>query len=1001
MPAIFHIPFQLQQSACIVFHAEREITAKTKTLKRQETIMRIFLLAFILALYTSSGHTSLLMKPTYDPDLDYTVPMLNGDYLDNVTHPDEILGFPVGQRVADPKQIATAIELWKTQSNRLHVIEYARSHEGRPLHAVYISSPDNLSKLAQIEQQIDRLSDPRKTNDAEAKEIISQLPAVAWMAYSIHGNETSGADAALASIYHLAASEDPQITKMLDEMIVVIDPLMNPDGRARFAKSLEQYRGTAPNVDDQSLLHRGDWPYGRTNHYFFDLNRDFFYLTQPETKGRVALINKWRPQLMIDGHEMGSQSTYLMGPPRQPLNANIAPSLQKWAVTFSQDQGAAFDQQGWRYFTGEWFENWYPGYSNYAEYRGSMHILYEQSRMAEDGVRRPEGTVQTYLESVHHQFVSTVANLQTLSKHSKAMYQDYWQARKNNVAAKGPYANRSYVILANNNVGRTQALLEKLLAQDIEVFATEKDIKVKTAENQLGQSLKDAVIPKGSYVIPNRQPEAPLIAAIMEFDAEVKQEVLIKERQNTLRDGSSIMYDTTAWNLTMMYGVEALTVPQRLSRDLVPYQVSPASKVDFKPSAIAWAVNGDDDRSVSFAARMMEKGANVRVIDEATELSGHVLSRGTVFVTRMDNLKNTNLNTWLSETAAELSLNLMNIESGYGEGELPDWGGKHFRLLTKPQIGIISHGRFSSYDVGATWWSIDSNLGIRHSQIDVATLSRTDLRRYNTLVLPHGFGKLEDAQKKMLKSWVEQGGTLIAHARSAGELAAKKGLGNVKLVDDVLDKAEEFDIALQREWLATQENVQMDSVMNHRVDQALSYPWDEAPEKLKKEKLQTRNKWQKKFMPSGAMVAGRVDQKHWLSFGTNEVLPLLYSDQPVLMSNEKNEAVIRIGVIEQVASDNESKKAKNKKDDKKKAFGWSSIPDGHELRVRMSGLLWPEAAHRIANSAYLTREKVSKGQIILFSGQPNFRGSARGTNRLLLNALIYGAGLGTSAKVTL
>lgn len=963
--------------------------------------MRTLIVVIFLSLMSSHLQASLLMTPVQDPDLAYAEPMLTGNYSDGVTRPSDILGFPVGQRVASPKEIAKAIELWKTQSDRLRVIEYAQSHEGRPLHAVFISSPQNLSKLTSIKAQIDSLSDPRNISDSEAKKLIGQLPAVAWMAYSIHGNETSGADSALAAIYHLAASTDKSVTEMLENMIVVIDPLMNPDGRARFAKSLEQYRGTAPNVDDQSLLHRGDWPYGRTNHYFFDLNRDFFYLTQPETKGRVALINQWRPQLMIDGHEMGPQSTYLMGPPRQPLNDNIASSLQKWAKTFASEQGAAFDQRGWRYFTGEWFENWYPGYSNYAEYRGSMHILYEQSRMAEDGVRRPEGTVQTYKESVHHQFVSTMANLQSLAKHSKAMYQDYWQARKQNVSSKGIYANRSYVLLANNNTGRTEALLERLTAQDIEVFVTTKAIDVKQATNQLGQTLSNTRIPKGSYVIPNRQPEAPLIAAILEFDAKVKKEVLIEERQNTLRDGSSIMYDTTAWNLTMMYGIDALTVPEHLSKHLTSYQAAETVDAISDSSAIAWAINGDDDRSVSFAARMMERGAHVRVIDKATELSGQVLARGSVFVTRMDNLKATQLDEWLTTSATELGLKLINIQSGLGDGDLPDWGGKHFRLLNKPQIGIVSHGSFSSYDVGATWFSIDSNLGIRHSQIDVASLTRADLRRYNTLVLPHGYGSLSDAQKKVLQAWVEQGGTLIAHANSAKQVAAKKGLGNVKLVDDVLDKAEEYDIALQREWLATQNTVQMDDVMSHQLDKTLGYPWDKAPKKLKKDVLETRNKWQKHFMPSGAIVAGRVDQKHWLSFGVNDVLPLLYSNQAVLMSNDKSQAVIRVGVYETLPKAPEISDKTDDKKDTPKAFGWSSLPEGQTLRVRMSGLLWPEAAQRIANSAYLTRERMKKGQIILFSGQPNFRGAARGTNRLLLNALVYGSGLGTSANISL
>ena len=279
-------------------------------------MIRNLLLAFVTAVLTQNAWAGLLMKPTADPDLVYGGNILEGTYSDAVSDPATFLGFEAGQRVANPAQITAAIRAWQDQSDRLKVIEYAQTHEGRPLFAVFISSAKNLARLDDIKAQISTLADARTLNNTQASAIIESLPAVAWMAYSIHGNETSGADAALASIYHLIASTDDDTASMLDNMIVVIDPMMNPDGRARFAKSLEQYRGTAPNVDDQSLLHTGDWPFGRTNHYFFDLNRDFFLLTQPETQGRVALINSWRPQLIIDGHEMGSQSTFLMGPPR-------------------------------------------------------------------------------------------------------------------------------------------------------------------------------------------------------------------------------------------------------------------------------------------------------------------------------------------------------------------------------------------------------------------------------------------------------------------------------------------------------------------------------------------------------------------------------------------------------------------------------------------------------------------------------------------------------------
>ena len=441
----------------------------------------------LLTLIATSIHSDDLMNPTtYSKDL-YTEVILDGNYSNDISHPDEFLEFSIGERVAKPSEISIAINTWKTQSDRIKVVEYAKSHEGRPLHAVFISSPNNINNLDNIKNSINQLSDARETSDREARSIIEELPAIAWMAYSIHGNETSGADAAFAAIYHLIASNDDEVLNMLDNMIIIIDPLMNPDGRARFAKSLEQYRGTSPNYDDQSLLHTGDWPYGRTNHYYFDLNRDWFYLTQPETKGRVKLINEWRPQILVDGHEMGAQDTFMTGPPREPINKNIDKDLIKWGNVFAQDQGSAFDERDWRFYTGEWHEDLYPGYSFYVQFRGTLGILYEQSRMAEDGVRRPEGTIQSYKESVHHQYVSTMTNLKSLMVNSKAMYKDYWDGRKYNVSKNSEYANQSFVVLPTANNTRVNTLAEKLLAQDIELYRNTKDINVDNVTLQSGE----------------------------------------------------------------------------------------------------------------------------------------------------------------------------------------------------------------------------------------------------------------------------------------------------------------------------------------------------------------------------------------------------------------------------------------------------------------------------------------------------------------------------------
>ena len=942
----------------------------------------------LITILSTNLLSSTLMEPTsFSKDL-YKENILDGSYNDDIDHPNKFLDFKIGERVATPEQISEAILSWANQSNRMIVKEYAKSHEGRPLYALFISSPSNLAKLDEIKKNVNLLADGENTNANKARALINDLPAIAWMAYSIHGNETSGADAALASIYHFIASNDEETIDMLDNMLIIIDPLMNPDGRARFAKSLEQYRGTAPNYDDQSLIHTGDWPYGRTNHYFFDLNRDWIYVTQPETRGRVKLINEWKPQILVDAHEMGPQDTFMTGPPREPINKNIDRDLIKWGNVFAQDQGNAFDERNWRFYTGEWHEDLYPGYSFYVQFRGTLGILYEQSRMAEDGVKRPEGTIQSYKESVHHQYVSTMVNLRTLKENSKAMYRDFWEGRKYNVSKDSKFANQTFVILPTENVGRLKTLIEKLQFQNIELYKNNKPILVKNVLKQSGDIDDNFSIPVGSLIIPNRQAEAPIIAAMLEFDAEIDESVLVKEKQANLRDGSSIMYDTTAFNLTMMYGLPSITVPENITNNLSPWEFN-QTNYEIDKDALMWSVDGNDDRSVAFAARLMELGVQVRIINKATSLSGHELSRGSVVVLGMDNPLMTDLHILVEKIARNLELSVVSIESGFGPEELPDWGGEHFNLLERPKVAILSHEGFNSYDVGVSWWSIDHHLGIRHSQINKSIVNYADLRRYNTIIIPSG-GSLTKNNKTILTDWVKQGGTLIAHNGSVRALTSEEGVGNVKQIQNSFDKSNNFNIDLQREIYALSDEIDYESVLGNKVNTEISYPWETSKKKLSQKELEDRDKWQSLFMPSGSFVGARTDQKHWLTFGSTEILPVLYSNYPVLMTDKNSQAAVRIGEIIDSPENNEVK-----------VLNWSTIPAGKDINIRMSGLVWPEAAQRIANSAYVTRERLGSGQIILFSGEPNFRGSTLGTNRLWLNAVVYGAGLGTSKKLNL
>jgi hypothetical protein len=266
------------------------------------------------------------------------------------------------------------------------------------------------------------------------------------------------------------------------------------------------------------------------------------------------------------------------------------------------------------------------------------------------------------------------------------------------------------------------------------------------------------------------------------------------------------------------------------------------------------------------------------------------------------------------------------------------------------------------------------------------------------------FGQLSKDNLKAINQWVEEGGTLIAIDKGiSGLVKPDAKISNVRVLADTFKDIEEYDIALQREWLSQQSSYSViDDIWSHDAANKVTYPWVNGAKTMKEKDLEKQEQWLAKFAPSGAMVASRTDQKHWLTFGTPKTLPILVSNNPILMSNGKSQAVVRMGVYTKMNKTNWKKIVTSFKDKPvSRKIGWSSLPDEQQLTLRMSGLLWPEASQRLANSAYLTRESKGKGQIILFASQPVFRGSTMGTNRLLLNALVYATGLGTQNKINL
>lgn len=972
---------------------------------------------FLAAMLSLAGSAASLAQRVATPDptpgapraeLTYQIPFFpwaqpNGA----IPTTSQLLGFDAGDRAATHAEIERAFRTWADISDRATFVEHARTYEGRSMFHLVITRPDRQSRLDEIKGAYAKLANPDGLSDNDARRLMQGLPAVAWLGHSIHGDETSGADGALALAHHLLSDDSPETRALLDDLVIILDPMMNPDGRDRFLKMVAENRGNVPNTDHQSLLHTGDWPRGRGNHYLFDLNRDSIFGIHPETRGRLMAVREWSPLLFVDAHEMWPLDTYLFAPGRAPINPHFPERRKHWGEVFAKDQAGAFDRLGWRYYTGEWNEGWYPGYTDsWAALRGAIGILYEQARIADTGIQRPEGRVETYKESVHKQALSGIANLRTLRANKDALLREYLAERRENVARDGDRASLVYAINPGANEGRVQRFLELMALQGIEVHRAGASFKA-SGRNSLGDAFEDREFGEGTLLIPARQPEARLAAALLELDPKMEDSFLTEERRELLRFGESRLYDITAWNIPMLYGLDASEVAMSLPRDAERVTIERAATgVESRDPDVGWVFDGSDDRSVVAAAHLMERGVRVRMLDKKTSLGDREVSRGSVIVFRVDNERHPTLVDSIDEVARTLGIDARALDTGFGPGDAPDLGGGHLHLLETPRIAVVGREGVDPTDYGAIWHTIDHVLGVRASYIDSNALGGTDLRAYNTIVLPNAWGGVIGEHSSSLRRWVEQGGTLIAIGSSAGAIASESsGMSSVRGVRDALAKLDEHALDVVRDSEGRIAEAAQDSVYSYTVSSSLEYPWSNIDDLPSEEELKRRDRFQSIFMPQGAILAARVDDRHWLTVGVGDTLPVLFTGGTTLMATRPAQSPVRFGVFVDAPAREETAPAASegngdaKNEEKTPRFGFAPAPKGMEPRLRMSGLLWPEAASRLMNTSYVTREGVGDGQIILFAAPPTFRGTTFGTTRLLHNALIFGPGAGASHPI--
>ncbi|MFH1719717.1 MAG: M14 family metallopeptidase, partial [Planctomycetota bacterium] len=896
----------------------------------------------------------------------------SADFDPAIPTPESIIGHAVAAKAVRYSTLARYLHALAEASKEVTLTAYGQTHEGRTLYYLTITSEANHKRLARIKADNAKLSDPRKLNEpGQANQLAKTLPAVAWLNYSIHGDELSSTEAAMYVAYHLAAARDDANRKLLDQVVIHINPLVNPDGRERYLSHLEQLTGVVSSPDYQAMQHQALWSKGRGNHYLFDLNRDWLVHLQPEVRSLAEAILSWNPHLVVDSHEQGAYDTYLFDPPREPLNIHLSPKVMEWRKRFSSDQAEAFNRYGWSYYTQDWYSEWSPIYTNaWANLQGAIGLLYEQARVDGASVKQPTGHEVSYRETVHHHIVSSLANLETLRANRQQILRDLREDRQ---WALGEHDTDAGVFLLPpcTDTLRWKDMVELVGRQGVEGGFAREPFEAENTTDIWGNKLANKEFPKGTLVVRSKQTHRRILQALFEFDPHLRESFLLDERKELENRRSTLLYDVSAWNLPMAFGIESYWAESvsdvALSSDMPtagPDLPKPGAK-----SGYGYLIDFGNSAAYPVLVRLFEEKCYPRIATKPFKIEARQYEPGTVLLRAHENPDG--LAEILQKAASDFGVGIHAVDRALVE-DGPDLGSQKFELLSAPRVAIASQWPIRSTSFGSIWYLLDCRLQLRSSPINIQNLNSIDLRKYNVLILPDSSSLdrlLDDKAVKKIKGWVEDGGTLIAVGGSAAFAADKDGgLSSVRLRRDVLDKLAEYEEAVEREGSARDVKIDPNRIWDAKSTPSETQKEDpnkpgESKTKPDVEKLKRADEWNRLFSPTGTFVKGIVEPEHWLGFGLAEKMPVMFWDDSAFMSKHPVKTVVRLAGADE---------------------------------LRLSGLLWPEARQRLADTAYATVESVGRGQIILFATDPTYRMWLAGAQRLFLNAVLFGPGMGTS-----
>ncbi len=864
--------------------------------------MKLLLSIVLAASPLVAQHTFSDAGATYDP---------------RVPTPRALLGYEIGEQFTSHQRMMRYIERIAAVSRRVKVDTVAHSFEGREMLVIAIGSEANIARVAEVQRDAQRLADPRGAAPADLDQAARRLPVIIWLEHSVHGGEASGVEAGLALLYQLAAGTDSDTRLVLDSAVVLIDPNENPDGRERHVHDVQKTRGRQPaSIDGGALNNQGSWPGPRTSHYYFDLNRDWFVLSHPETRGRVSTFMKWWPHVAVDLHEMGTNATFYFAPPMEPNNANNPSTLPAWFERFGVAHKEAFDERGWSFFRREGYDSFYPGYGeSWPMLTGAIGMLFESASSGGGAIRRTDGTMRTLRDAAHNHYVAEWTTARYSARNRNAIVRDYLAARREAIgrgerAAGGMRA----IVLERDAQGRSDSLAARLLDNGIEVHRLTSATEVRDAVVFGDTQARSARVDAGWYVIDLAQPQGNLARAILEPDAALDSAFIQRELESRRTALPDRFYDVTAWSLPYAYRVRAWTtrtLPAALERVAIFGREAP----DWTRGRYGYAFEPGSESSVRLLTSLLRDSVRVWYAPRSFTVGGVRFPRG-AFVVRAA-MNDSAMHTIVHRYAAAAAARVIPLASA-GVDDGIDLGSGSVVPVIVPRVALLGGAPVGGNSYGFTWYALDQRMGMPISAIDASYAAGVGLERYNVLIVPSTSAAaldraLGDTGRQRIADWVRGGGVLITIDAATAWAAAERGVMRAKLRRD-----------------------------STRADSAGGAP-----------------------LPSdvpGAIARVTGDTLSPLMAGVleSEFAALVNSDRVYTIPKDlrAGEAVVRYAP---------------------------------EARVRLAGYFWPEMPARLALTPFVWTERVGRGRVIAFAGDPVFRDHWRGTYTLFANAVLLGA----------